>query len=361
MRTTCLLLLSIIALANPVLSADSDDPVIRQIELQRSTLREQGITKFFQTAKSSGWTAPIARSQWWADRSKIELEKARFASAKQLGLELLSQITTLAATRAEPPPASELHAQANALFEFADWCAQGGGYANALLARRAFDLALVPASRLVVDPATTPELLGELVVRLSPAWLSASYRAKLLDDELEASIFGIVKTDADLIDIWQNGSRQYLVRQNPDLEKSLLGVLPAGSLRQPGRLAVAIPASDLPFFADDPIPAKPTTLPLMNGKHHELIVNGFDSQKAMGLRSLIVFRRSIGALPTVAAPNAFPPGMEGTYEAAWLTYAKANPKAEGADNPKLGLVAWFAVESITNGNFRSDDEQRAGR
>lgn len=330
-------------------TARAEDPLLELVALQQKTLAEKGITTFYETARNQSWSPPQIKSKWAISQVKDKDEKARLDAQFELGQNLLRALPNLVTANdaaAEQQPVQRLIA-------FAGWMASKRCYGNALIARRAFDLALPLAGQLAIQEGTKNETLATLQTSLNPDWASTAFASAVLDDEAGTPIFAIAKSSDELRLIWADGVRKAMESKDPTWAKSL----PAGLIPVARPSPAKIASEALPFFNDDQMPPKPTTETLMLGKHHEIVVAAIEPANASRLRSLITFRRELKTFPNETVKSDFYPGLKGAFDEAWRKHYKA--KSPQGLSMKLGLAAWATYDAIKQHQFVSDDEALA--
>ena len=335
-----------IFLALSLATAKAKDPLLELVALQQKTLAEKGITTFYETARSQSWSPPQIKSKWAINQVKDKDEKTRLDAQFELGQNLLRALPNL--VKANDATAEQQSVQQ--LMAFAGWMASKRCYGNALIARRAFDLALPFAGQLAIREETTDETLAALQTSLNPDWASVAFASSVLDDEAGTAIFAVAKTSDDLRLIWTEGVRKAMNSKDPAWAKSLPAGLIQGSKPSPAKIA----AEALPLFSDDQMPPKPTAEALMLGKHHEIIVTAIEPANALRLRNLLAFRNALKVFPNEAVKSDFYPGLKGAFDEAWRRHYKAkNPQGLSM---KLGLAAWATYDAIKRKQFMPDDE-----
>lgn len=338
-----------IFLALSLATATAEDALLALVALQQKTLAEKGITTFYETARSQLWSPPKIRSKWAIGQVGDKDEKARLEAQFELGQDLLRALPNLVSVN---DAKTELDSMQQ-LMDFADWVASKRCYGNALIARRAFDLALPFAGQLAVKEGTTDETLAALQTSLNPSWTSTAFVSAVLDDEAGTDIFAVAKTADDLRLIWTDGVRKAMDSNDPAWAKSL----PAGLIPAPKLSPAKIAAEVLPFFIDDQMPPKPTAEALLLGKHHEIVVTAIEPANALRLRNLLAFRISVKVFPNEALKSDFYPGLKGAFDEAWRRHYK-DKNLEGL-SMKLGLAAWATYDAINRKQFMPDDEALA--
>ena len=346
MKTHALLAIIFIVFTDVLFAAD---PILELIARQQKTLVDQGIKGFVETAKTEHWSAPRVKSKWAIERIADKDEQARLVAYFELGRRLLLALPQLA----ESKDSSDTLAAVIRMTDFADWAATQQCYGNALIAKRAFDLALPLAGQLIIDPGASQETLTSLEQHLKPSWSATTFAAAVLDGEAQGSLFSDADDNDDLRSIWREGVRKALEKSDPNWSKSL----PVGFLKAPGSLAVPIADKMVPFFRDDPLPALPTAEALLNGKHHEIIVVGIEPSNATRLRDLMSFRSALKSFPTEAVKSDFYPGLKGAFDEAWRRHYQTNsPKGLSM---KLGLAAWSTYDVIKKKQMLPEDEAQS--
>lgn len=329
-----------------VATARAEDPLLDLIALQQKTLTENGITVYYETAKIQTWGPPQIKSKWATNRISDKDEKARLEAQFELGQKLLGELPNMM-TAAET---IGVHKSVQQLMAFADWMASKSCYGNALIARRAFDLALSLAGPLAADQRTTDETLASLHSSLAPKWATVTFASAVLDDEAGATIFSASKTSDDLRLIWADGFCKAIEAKDPALAKSLrAGLIPTtkpSSAKMTNEL--------LSLFIDDQMPPKPSTEALLSGKHHEILVTGIEPANALRLRNLLTFRRELKTFPDDSVKSDFYPGLKGAFDETWRRHFEAN-KPQGL-SIKLGLAAWATYDAIKQRQFRPEEE-----
>jgi hypothetical protein len=342
-------LTSYILFALTLATARAEDPLLELVALQQKTLAEKGITNFYETARSQSWSPPQIKSKWAINQVKDKDEKTRLDAQFELGQDLLRALPNLVNANDATAEQQSVHQ----LMAFAGWMASKRCYGNALIARRAFDLALPFAGQLAIREGTTDETLAALQTLLNPDWASVAFASSVLDDEAGTAIFAVAKTSDDLRFIWTDGVRKTMDSKDPGWAKSL----PAGLIPGPRASSAKIAAEAFPFFVDDQMPLKPTAEALMLGKHHEIVVTAVEPANALRLRNLLAFRRSLKVFPNEAVKSDFYPGLKGAFDEAWRRHYKAkNPQGLSM---KLGLAAWATYDAIKRKQFMPDDEALA--
>jgi hypothetical protein len=345
MKTHALLAIIFIVITD-VLPAS--DPILELIARQQKTLAEQGINGFVETAKIEQWNAPRVKSKWAIERITDKDEKARMVAYFEFGRRLLLALPQLAKNKDN----ADALAAVIRMADFADWAATQHCYGNALIAKRAFDLALPLAGQLIVDPGTSQETLTSLEQHLRPSWSGTSFAAAVLDGEAQCSLFSDANDNDDLRSIWREGARRALEKSDANWSKAV----PDGFLKAPVAPMFRITDKMVPFFRDDPLPSMPTTEALLNGKHHEIIVVGIEPSNATRLRDLMSFRSALTSFPTDTVKSEFYPGLKGAFDEAWRRHYQANsPKGLSI---KLGLAAWAAYDVIRRKQMLPEDEEQ---
>lgn len=346
MKTHSILAIIFLALTG-VLSAA--DPILELIAKQQKTLNDQGISGFVEVAKIEQWSAPRVKSKWAIERTADRVEQARLVAYFELGRNLLLALPQLVESNDKPSAMGTVIR----MTDFADWVAAQQCYGNALIAKRALDLALPLAGQLVIDPNASQETFATLEKHLKPIWAATSFCASVLDGEAKSNLFSVAKTNEDIRSIWREGVRKAMEKADPNWAKSL----PVGFLKAPSPHAVPIGDEIIPFFRDDPLPPMPTTEALLEGKYHEVIAIGVEPVNAARLRDLIKFREALKGFPSGEVKSEFYPGLKGAFDEAWRKHYQAKrPKGMSV---KLGLAAWSTYDAIKQKQMLPEDEAQA--
>ena len=126
---------------------------IDQLTEMTTGLRKGGLDTFLQLTRQQGWTSPKMFSAWYISHlpddpdgfKKVEEAKS------QLGLEFARQLSVIATTVRETKEIARLEGASESLFTAVDWLGREVAFGNLFLQDRAYDIAAVAATKLMVD------------------------------------------------------------------------------------------------------------------------------------------------------------------------------------------------------------------
>ncbi len=339
-------LLSLFAYSQTVFGGDA---VLESIRAKEQDLNQFGISGFYRKANVEKWSAPLIRSNWATMRVADLEERNRQNASNEFGKKVLDALPGFLNNM--PDSISGKLDKAKEIIKFSEWIATQNGYGNALIARRAIDLALPILGGIMVDKSTSVEIMSTIDDLLKVKWARDAFVADVLNQEIEQNLFDRNQNQEYLQGLWKEGARRYLVNKNPDLSKSL----PSNVLVNPQFASFDIKSNVLPFFCDEPLPSIPTSSKLISGKHHEQIVFILLPPNLQKLKDLLTFRICLGGFPDEGIKNDFYPGLKGAFDETWRRYYISGKAPKGL-SLKLGLAAWSTYEAVIQNRITPEDE-----
>ena len=132
--------------------------MIDQLTEMTTMLRTGGLDAFLQRSRQQGWTSPKMFSAWYISHlpndpdgfKKVEEAKSQF------GLEFARQLSVVAKSVRETKEMPLLERTSESLFTAVDWLGHEVAYGNLFLQDRAYDIAAVAVTKLVIDLSYPP-------------------------------------------------------------------------------------------------------------------------------------------------------------------------------------------------------------
>jgi len=325
------------------------DAVVDALALQEKTLSELGVKGFYEKVCAEKWSAPLVRSNWATARTTDPTERARQVASYEFGRKILLALPDFLSATPESNPDKLLRVKK--IVEFSEWITNSKGYGNALIARRAIDLATPILGNIIVDASASNEVMSDINKMLNPKWGTADFVSEVLNQEVGEVIFNSSSSQDEIQQFWKEGVRRYLLSKNPELKKTL----PPEILVNPKLSSIVIKPEILPFFFDEPLPVPPTSAALMSGKHHEQIVLVILPGNLKKLKDLLMFRVGLRGSPDGSVKSDFYPGLKGSFDEAWRRFHDSGNAPQGS-SLKLGLAAWATYDDILQKKLVPDDE-----
>lgn len=257
--------------------------MIDQLTEMTTVLRKGGLDAFLLRSRQQGWTAPKMFSAWYISYlpddpngfKKIEEAKSQF------GLEFARQLSVIAAAVRETKETARLEATSESLFTAVDWLGREVAYGNLFLQDRAYDIAAVAVTKLVIDLSYPMEKAEAAMKRFDWSWGSPGNCRKVLFEETKGQHFKSDKPNLTFEEVDQ------------EFREGVTLVLKLGSIERRPDLEI--------FVREDLKPDESFIVPettWAKRAHIQIGEVGFASMNYKNLTPLHEFRKRYGKFPT---------------------------------------------------------------
>jgi hypothetical protein len=376
MRRTSVAFLPLFLVNVPIADADSASG---RIWAQSSFLRAHSITGFLDEAAHEGWQMPWVRSAWALARVEDEAEKKSGEAVLELALAFSASLDRIGPTCRGLPEymeaTADLSRQVRAtwhdrrlsaedvdaaitlsryLFRLADWFAQEPGYGNLVLARRAMDLAVLPAARVLADDSISYERLAWLEAALAPAWGEPEFAARMLNREIAPGQFD-PKGDRDALrERWQQGRLQSSDSRDHHWVERLAALAPEFGRAARASRGAPFPNESLEIVRYQDVLKSATTSVWLRSAYYEPFTDSATSYAVYRLRPLLIFRRELGEFPRFEIAGAITPGLRGAFDHVWTNHIGSG-SGVGSRDANIGRAAYEVLDMIRRDQFVDQD------
>jgi hypothetical protein len=311
------------------ITAENQDVIDRLTEMN-STLTEGGVESFLAKARQQAWVAPKIFSAWYISRleddsdgfKRVEEAKSKF------GLEYARKLSLLAKTVRETDNVTELEGASEALFDTADWFGREVGYGNMFLENRAYDIAAVAITKLIVNLSYPMEKVEAAMKRFDWGWANPANRRKVLFEESNGQHFSSRHTSITSEELDQ------------EFREGVSLVLKLGKVQKRPDLEM--------FVFEDLKPGESFIVPETTWRrkaHIHIGETGFGSMNHLNLGPVHEFRKRYRKFPTKPVKYV-KRGGESDIKAAFWELSWENPYGVGG--------AWVVYEAYLNGRLADD-------
>ena len=332
---------------------------VNDVEASRIHLRQAGLWAFVNEASAQGVAAPKIHSKYWVDKLPVT-NQVQEAAFRNFGYEIAVLLNDAALKFQKHPSRDEEVMRVENLLHLSTWLRQTGGYENYRMACRAEGAAGMVLARVIVNPEVSVETIEKLFELFLTEKQDAIIRADILWEESNG-VFDV-----------RDKARSF--EEKGDFERDWNGFLRKASKKVDVRplfhytefrseLEVKIPT--LVFFCDD------TSLPIPRSivttwdykQHFTTCVFGGRPINLGTVRTLYLFRKTIGRFPTPPQPDADRDSYGSFYNDVWDAQAKRfDYSGHGAGRTYYDVIHnnfwdWEALEIVKYENNKRQSER----
>ena len=302
-----------------------------------TVLRTGGIDAFLLRSRQQSWTAPKMFSAWYIAHlpndpdgfKKVEEAKS------QLGLEFARQLSVIATTVRETKETARLEGTSESLFTAVDWLGREVAYGNLFLQDRAYDVAAVAVTKLVIDLSYPMEKAEAAMRRFDWRWGNPVNCRKVLFEETNGQHFKSDKPNSTFEEVDQ------------EFREGVSLVLKLGSIEKRPDLEIFVRQDLKP---DESFVVPETTW--AKRAHIQIGEVGFASMNYKNLKPLHEFRKRYGKFPTKPVQYVKHKGESDVKAAFW----------ELSWEDSYGVAgAWVVYEAYLDGRLTDQGYQSLHR